>query len=159
MGPARQSVTQSALQVLLRWRLAANGVRSRDALANGRRIKCLTVVDDFSRESVEVAFDMALAASSFNGKFRDKCLNEQWFESMHQARQEIARWRRDYNEVRPHSAIGRMPPTSWPPCIAGMPAAQAYQRRSANLYNPRTREPRSGTPAGSRSRAIEDLPS
>ena len=50
---------------------------------------------------------------SFNGKFRDECLNEQWFETLHQARQEIARWRHDYNEVRPHSAIGRIPPAQF----------------------------------------------
>jgi putative transposase len=47
---------------------------------------------------------------SFNGKFRDECLNEQWFESLHQARQEVTRWRRDYSESRPHSSIGRIPP-------------------------------------------------
>jgi putative transposase len=142
-----------------------------DALANGRRIKCLTVVDDFSRECVSICIDygmggqyvarvldqvgqfrgypkairtdqgpeftsrvfMAWAHSrgvkhlindagkptqnayieSFNGKFRDECLNEQWFESLHQARTEVARWRRDYNEVRPHSAIGRIPPAQF----------------------------------------------
>ena len=50
---------------------------------------------------------------SFNGKFRDECLNEQWFETLAQARQEISRWRRDYNEVRPHSAIGRIPPAQF----------------------------------------------
>ena len=139
-----------------------------DALSNGRRIKCLTVVDDFSRECVDIAVDhgiggeyvvrlleqaaqfrgyplairtdqgpeftsrafMAWAAArgvrhllndagcptqnayieSFNGKFRDECLNEQWFESLAQARLEIARWRRDYNELRPHSSLGRIPP-------------------------------------------------
>jgi len=43
----------------------------------------------------------------------DECLNEQWFESLHQARQEIGHWRRDYNEVRPHSAIGRIPPAEF----------------------------------------------
>ena len=47
---------------------------------------------------------------SFNGKFRDECLNEQWFESLSQARECIAHWRRDYNEVRPHSSLGRIPP-------------------------------------------------
>ena len=47
---------------------------------------------------------------SFNGKFRDECLNEQWFDTLHQARSAIAIWRQDYNEVRPHSSIGRMPP-------------------------------------------------
>ena len=45
---------------------------------------------------------------SFNGKFRDECLNEQWFETLAQARKAIADWRRDYNEVRPHSSCGRI---------------------------------------------------
>jgi hypothetical protein len=36
---------------------------------------------------------------SFNGKFRDECLNENWFESLAQAREVIAIWRQDYNEV------------------------------------------------------------
>jgi len=47
---------------------------------------------------------------SFNGKLRDECLNEQWFETLAQARAAIAAWRRDYNEVRPHSSLGRIPP-------------------------------------------------
>ena len=47
---------------------------------------------------------------SFNGRFRDECLNEHWFETLPQARTVITEWRRDYNEVRPHSSIGRIPP-------------------------------------------------
>jgi hypothetical protein len=50
---------------------------------------------------------------SFNGKFRDECLNEHWFETLAQARIEIAVWRRDYNEVRPHSSCNRMPPAKF----------------------------------------------
>ncbi|MCB0066409.1 MAG: transposase, partial [Caldilineaceae bacterium] len=50
---------------------------------------------------------------SFNGKFRDECLNEQWFQSLPQARKVISDWRRDYNEVRPHSSIGRIPPAQF----------------------------------------------
>jgi putative transposase len=46
---------------------------------------------------------------SFKGKFQDECLNEQWFLSLPQARQCIADWRLDYNEVRPHSSLGRLP--------------------------------------------------
>ena len=46
---------------------------------------------------------------SFNGKFRDECLNEQWFQDLRQARSTI-KWRQDYNEVRPHSSCGRVPP-------------------------------------------------
>lgn len=47
---------------------------------------------------------------SFNGKSRDECLNEHWFTSLAQARAQIAEWRRDYNEVRPHSSCDRIPP-------------------------------------------------
>jgi putative transposase len=50
---------------------------------------------------------------SFNGKFRDECLNEQWFQTLVQARPVIAQWRKDYNEVRPHSSIGRVPPAKF----------------------------------------------
>ena len=48
---------------------------------------------------------------SFNGKFREECLNEQWFETLRQARTAITLWRQDYNEVRPHSSGQRMPPS------------------------------------------------
>ena len=119
-----------------------------DSLANGRRIKCLTVADDFSHECVEIAVDYGISGlyvtrlldqaarfrgypaavrtdngpeftsrafiawpqehhirhiliergrpmqngyiESFNGKFRDECLNEHWFQSLRQARTEIA---------------------------------------------------------------------
>lgn len=50
---------------------------------------------------------------SFNGKFRDECLNEHWFETLQQARSTIATWRQDYNEVRPHSSLGRIPPAEF----------------------------------------------
>ncbi|WP_375140676.1 IS3 family transposase [Ideonella paludis] len=142
-----------------------------DSLANGRRIKCLTVADDFSHECVDIAVDYGISGlyvtrllhkaacfreyaevvrtdngseftsrafiawtqehpirhiliesgrpmqngyiESFNGKFRDECLNEHWFQSLSQARTEIAAWRSDYNEVRPHSSIGRIPPAKY----------------------------------------------
>lgn len=139
-----------------------------DSLANGRRIKFLTVADDFSHECVDISVDWGISGlyvtrlldraatfrgyplavrtdngpeftsraflawtyrhgiqhiliepgkpmqngyiESFNGKFRDECLNEQWFETIGQARTTTAAWRQDYNEVRPHSSIGRIPP-------------------------------------------------
>ena len=133
-----------------------------DSLANGRRIKCLTVADDFSHECgglyVTRLLDQAALfrghpravrtdhgpeftsrafmawtqthgirhiliqpgrpmqngyIESFNGKFRDECLNEQWFETLPQARHAIAVWRQDYNEVRPHSSCHRMPPAKF----------------------------------------------
>lgn len=47
---------------------------------------------------------------SFNGRLRDECLNEQWFLTLADARQAIEAWRREYNEVRPHSALGHQTP-------------------------------------------------
>ena len=49
---------------------------------------------------------------SFNGKFRSECLNTHWFMNLDDARQKMEDWRRDYNEIRPHSAIGNKPPIS-----------------------------------------------
>ena len=48
---------------------------------------------------------------SFNGKFRDSCLNQHWFRSLDEAREVIEQWRQDYNEVRPHSSLGYQPPS------------------------------------------------
>src|SRR5829696_139951 len=49
---------------------------------------------------------------SFNGKFRAECLDQHWFISLDEAVCKCEAWRRDYNEVRPHSAIGNKPPIS-----------------------------------------------
>ena len=146
-----------------------------DAIARpgaiSRRIKCLTVTDDFTRECVDITADFGIGGhyvtrlldraamfrgypqavrtdngpeftcrafmtwaqkhgiqhiliepgsptqnayiESFNGTFRDECLDENWFESLRQARQTIATWRTDYNETRPHSSCGRVPPATF----------------------------------------------
>lgn len=47
---------------------------------------------------------------SFNGRFRDECLNAQVFVSLHDARQKIEAWRIDYNEHRPHGSLGNLTP-------------------------------------------------
>ena len=142
-----------------------------DSLSTGRRIKCLTVADDFSHECVTLSVDWGISGQyvtrlldqaavfrgyplavrtdngpeftsrafmgwaqthgirhiliepgrpmqngyieSFNGKFPDECLNEQWFETLQQARSAITLWRQDYNEARPHSSCERMPPAKF----------------------------------------------
>jgi putative transposase len=43
---------------------------------------------------------------AFNSKLPAECLNAHWFMSLADAREKLDAWRRDYNEVRPHSAIG-----------------------------------------------------
>ena len=50
---------------------------------------------------------------SFNGKFRDECLNENWFLSVPDARRIIELWRREYNEERPHSSLGYRTPAEF----------------------------------------------
>jgi putative transposase len=49
---------------------------------------------------------------SFNGKFRDECLNEHWFVNVADARGIIEGWRRSYNEERPHSSLGYETPAA-----------------------------------------------
>ena len=49
---------------------------------------------------------------SFNGKFRAECLNAHWFMTLDDARRKMEEWLKDYNEVRPHSAIGNRTPIS-----------------------------------------------
>lgn len=50
---------------------------------------------------------------SFNGSFRDECLNLHWFRPLCHAREEIGRWRQHYNTERPHSALGHLSPTEF----------------------------------------------
>jgi putative transposase len=57
---------------------------------------------------------------SFNGRLRDECLNARWFESVHDARQALQPWRRDYNQVRPHSSLGDLPPAAFAAQIQGL---------------------------------------
>lgn len=49
---------------------------------------------------------------SFNGKFRAECLNAHWFLTLDDARSKMEDSRKDYNNVRPHSAIGNKPPAA-----------------------------------------------
>ena len=142
-----------------------------DQLANGQALRVLTVVDNWSRESVllEAGFrltgeSVAQALSraemqrrlprsitvdhgteftskaldqwawengvqldftrpgkptdnglceSFNGRLRDECLNVNEFTSIDHARQKIEAWRIDYNEHRPHGALGHLTPSEY----------------------------------------------
>ena len=47
---------------------------------------------------------------SFNGSLRDELLNEEWFDSLDDARRKLALWRYDYNNVRPHSSLENQTP-------------------------------------------------
>ncbi|MGZ3554040.1 MAG: IS3 family transposase [Vulcanimicrobiaceae bacterium] len=139
-----------------------------DTLASGRRIRALTIVDDYTHEALAIEVDTSLSGErvtrvlrmlgdirwlaedararqrnradqprdatlgrrsssapsshcagkptqnafieSFNGKFRDECLNEHSFGSLAEAREIIEAWRLDYNANRPHSSLGNRTP-------------------------------------------------
>ena len=85
-----------------------------DAWAYGRGIQL-----DFIRPGrpVENAF-----IESFNGSLRDECLNAEWFADLGEAARAIEAWRIDYNEVRPHSSLGHLPPARY---LAGGRAGSA----------------------------------
>lgn len=67
------------------------------------------VILDFSRpgKPTDNAF-----IEAFNGRLRAECLNAHWFMTLADAREKLEGWRRDYNEVRPHGAIGNKVPIS-----------------------------------------------
>jgi len=153
-----------------------------DTLANGRRFRVLTVVDEYTRECPIVEVDTSLPglrviralerlatqrglpqevrvdngpefvcravrawcesqhillryidpgkpmqnghAESFNGRFRDECLNANWFLSLGDARRAIESWRLDYNGNRPHSSLDYRTPNEYAAAsLAGASAA------------------------------------
>lgn len=50
---------------------------------------------------------------AFNGRFRQECLDQNWFASLDDARTIIESWRLDYNPVRPHTALDQLTPTAY----------------------------------------------
>ncbi len=52
-------------------------------------------------------------SESFNGKFRDECLNMNWFYNMQEAKEIINNWKKDYNQYRPHSSLGYLTPNEF----------------------------------------------
>jgi putative transposase len=52
-------------------------------------------------------------AESFNGRVREECLNQHWFESVEHARELCEAWREDYNAIRPHTSLGGLSPSEF----------------------------------------------
>lgn len=161
-----------------------------DGLAWGRKIRLLTVVDAYTRESLAIEVDTSLGGArvarvldrviaergaapreirldngpeltsraldqwayergvslrfiepgkpvqnayieSFNGRLRDECLNEHWFLSLAHAREIIEEWRCDYNQRRPHSALGNLTPLEFARVLED---TQTRQPEPAGLY-------------------------
>jgi putative transposase len=70
---------------------------------------------------------------SFNGRLRAECLNTHWFLSVADAREKLEDWRRDYNEVRPHGAIGNKPPAALLHCIGATSPPMPKQTGKSTL--------------------------
>lgn len=72
---------------------------------------------------------------SFNGKFRDECLNREVFTGLLEARVITDDWRREYNEYRPHSSLGYMTPVEFSqlslPPVAPLPPAERVDMTQA----------------------------
>jgi putative transposase len=66
---------------------------------------------------------------SFNGRLRDECLNGEVFFNLADAREKLERWRRDYNEKRPHSALADRTPAEFAE-TAGPPFALSIVRKA-----------------------------
>ena len=58
-------------------------------------------------------------SESFNGKLRDELLNETLFSSLADARAKLEAWRRDFNEVRPHSSLAYLTPAAYARALCG----------------------------------------
>jgi putative transposase len=172
-----------------------------DQLANGRRFRILTVVDDFTRECLATVVDTSLPGvrvvqeldrlvaergrpaaivsdngseltghavlrwaaeraidwhyiqpgkpvqnafiEAFNGRLRDECLNESWFTSLAHAQRLVEAWRVDYNTVRPHGRLGKLPPAVFAASALAMQRDGAL--RSPTGFAPRPVAPPSPT--------------
>lgn len=72
---------------------------------------------------------------SFHGKLRDECLNASWFGNLFEARVKIGAWREEYNEERPHSSLGNLPPREFARRIAALRSPTAPCERQCEERN------------------------
>lgn len=92
-----------------------------------RKVRCDNGPEMSSREFMDWAYKNNIAIEyiqpgkpiqnafieSFNSRFRDECLNEELFHDLEDAKRKIEKWRRYYNEERPHSSIGMKTPKAF----------------------------------------------
>jgi putative transposase len=90
---------------------------------------------------------------SFNGKFRDDCLNLHWFRPLRPAREDIGRWRHHNNTARPRSALGYLSPTEFltkPPRRRPRPSQSPRCRSTPNPNRKTLKHPRPDRRGGTR---------
>lgn len=72
----------------------------------------------------------AFRVESFNGRFRDECLNEHWFVSLAHARAVIEAWRQEYNDERPKRSLGGLTPAQYAKQLATRPITMPENSKS-----------------------------
>ncbi len=101
------------LEQLAEWR----PLPQRIALDNGPELTSKAMFFWSQRSSVKLHFiqpgkpTQNAFVESFNGKFREYCLNQHCFVSLEDARSKIKDWLHHYNHVRPHRSLGKKPPS------------------------------------------------
>jgi putative transposase len=96
--------------------VAEVGTPEQIVLDNGPEFICQALAEWAEANNVELAFiekgkpQQNAFIESFNGRFRDECLNEHLFQDILDARAIIGEWQDHYNNERPHSALGGIPP-------------------------------------------------
>ena len=70
---------------------------------------------------------------SFNGRLREECLNQHWFESFEEARQILEKWRIEYNTERPHSSLANRTPAEHVRYLAGLMSDKAAENTRQGL--------------------------
>jgi hypothetical protein len=88
---------------------------------------------------------------SFHGKLRDECLNVSWFRNLFHARRKIAAWRTEYNDQRPHSALGYLTPNAF----AGRAAALSFAHKQNIIAGDGARQ---GCPSAPAAALTDPLP-
>jgi hypothetical protein len=69
---------------------------------------------------------------SFNGRFRDECLNANWFENLADARRRIEAWRLDYNQAR-HSSLAYRTPEEFARAWSPSPSLFVIEQSGASV--------------------------
>ncbi|MCX5801807.1 MAG: IS3 family transposase [Candidatus Eisenbacteria bacterium] len=113
---AGQGITGAEVVAVVRRLVKERGVPDRIQCDNGSEF-ISKVLDKWAYEHA-VTLDFSRPGKpgdnamieSFNGTFRDECLNVNWFLSMEDAREKIEKWREEYNVFRPHSSLGDLTP-------------------------------------------------
>jgi putative transposase len=108
---------------------AERGLPKYISVDNGTEFTSQAVEDWAQRHGVKLEFSRPGTPTdnpfieSFNGKLRAECLDQHHFASLEEARALIEAWRKDYNEYRPHRALGGLTPSEY--------EGQFYHQRTA----------------------------